>query len=96
MLYAFTLYALKVGGCLAAFYLFFKLCLSRETFHRLNRVVVLSVLVLSCVLPCCVVTIREEVEPMPVVVEQPVAEVVQMPMPVSEPFPWREGLGDSL
>ena len=93
MLYAFALYALKVGGCLAAFYLFFKLFMSRETLHRLNRVVVLGVLLLSFVLPFCVVTIREEVEPMPVQVEQPVAEVVQMPMPVSEPFPWRELLG---
>ncbi|MBQ1952639.1 MAG: TonB family protein, partial [Alistipes sp.] len=40
----------------------------------------------------CVVTIREEVEPMPVVVEQPLAEVVQMPLPVEESFPWREVL----
>ena len=92
MLYATTLYALKVGGCLAAFYLFFKLFMSRETLHRLNRVVVLSVLLLSFVLPFCVVTIREEVEPMPVVVEQPLTEVVQMPLPVEESFPWREVL----
>lgn len=92
MLYATMLYALKVGGCLAAFYLFFKLFMSRETLHRLNRVVVLGVLLLSFVLPFCVVTIREEVEPMPVVVEQPVAEVVQMPLPVEESFPWREVL----
>lgn len=92
MLYAFALYALKVGGCLAAFYLFFKLFMSRETLHRLNRVVVLSVLFLSFVLPFCVVTIREEVEPMPVVVEQPLTEVVQMPLPVEESFPWREVL----
>lgn len=92
MLYATMLYALKVGGCLAAFYLFFKLFMSRETLHRLNRVVVLSVLLLSFVLPFCVVTIREEVEPMPVVVEQPLTEVVQMPLPVEESFPWREVL----
>ena len=89
MLYATMLYALKVGGCLAAFYLFFKLFMSRETLHRLNRVVVLGVLLLSFVLPFCVVTIREEVEPMPVQVEQPLAEVVQMPLPVEEAFPWR-------
>lgn len=93
MLYAFALYALKVGGCLAAFYLFFKLFMSRETLHRLNRVVVLGVLLLSFVLPFCVVTIREEVEPMPVHVEQPLTEVVQMPLPVEESFPWREVLG---
>lgn len=93
MLYATMLYALKVGGCLAAFYLFFKLFMSRETLHRLNRVVVLGVLLLSFVLPFCVVTIREEVEPMPVVVEQPLAEVVQIPLPVEEAFPWHDLLG---
>ena len=58
MLSAFALYTLRVGALLAAFYLLFKLLLSRETLHRLNRVVVLSVLVLSFVLPFCVVTIR--------------------------------------
>jgi len=35
-MYALMIYSLKVGACLAVFYLFFKLLLSRETFHRLN------------------------------------------------------------
>ena len=39
-MYALMIYSLKVGACLAVFYLFFKLLLSRETFHRLNRIVV--------------------------------------------------------
>ena len=41
-MYTLMLYSLKVGACLAVFYLFFKLLLSRETFHRLNRIVVLA------------------------------------------------------
>ncbi|MFQ9211202.1 MAG: hypothetical protein ACLR3T_06810 [Alistipes finegoldii] len=46
-MYALMIYSLKVGACLAVFYLFFKLLLSRETFHRLNRIVVLAAMVLS-------------------------------------------------
>ena len=46
-MYTLMLYSLKVGACLAVFYLFFKLLLSRETFHRLNRIVVLAAMVLS-------------------------------------------------
>lgn len=41
-MYTLMIYSLKVGACLAVFYLFFKLLLSRETFHRLNRIVVLA------------------------------------------------------
>ena len=56
-MYTLMLYSLKVGACLAVFYLFFKLLLSRETFHRLNRIVVLAAMVLSFVLPLCVITV---------------------------------------
>ena len=35
---AFFIYILKSAVCLVLFYLFFKLLLSRETFHRFNRV----------------------------------------------------------
>ena len=56
-MYALMIYSLKVGACLAVFYLFFKLLLSRETFHRLNRIVVLAAMVLSFILPFCVITI---------------------------------------
>lgn len=59
-MYALLIYSLKVGACLAVFYLFFKLLLSRETFHRLNRAVVLGALLLSFVLPLCVITVYRE------------------------------------
>lgn len=45
------IYQLKVGLCLIAFYLLWKLLLSRETFHRFNRIALLAVMALALVLP---------------------------------------------
>ena len=45
------MYQIKVGICLIAFYLLWKLLLSRETFHRFNRVALLAVMALALVLP---------------------------------------------
>ena len=45
------IYQIKVGICLIAFYLLWKLLLSRETFHRFNRVALLVVMALALVLP---------------------------------------------
>ena len=47
----FLVYILKSSLCLAAFYLFYRLLLSRETLHRFNRVALLGVLLLSAVVP---------------------------------------------
>lgn len=47
----FFIYSLKVAFCLAAFYLLYKLLLSRETFFGFNRAVVLGLTGLSLVLP---------------------------------------------
>ncbi|WP_455954473.1 M56 family metallopeptidase [Alistipes finegoldii] len=86
-MYALMIYSLKVGACLAVFYLFFKLLLSRETFHRLNRIVVLAAMVLSFILPFCVITIYRE---LPAAPEMPAAEqLFEAPAePQPEPFPW--------
>ena len=43
----FFVYILKSSVCLAAFYLFYRLLLSRETFHRFNRIALLGVIILS-------------------------------------------------
>lgn len=56
---AFFIYSLKVGACLAWFYLFHKLLLSRDTLHTLNRWLLLAVMVLSLVLPLVHVTLAE-------------------------------------
>jgi hypothetical protein len=47
----FIIYQIKVGLCLIAFYLLWKLLLSRETFHRFNRVALLTVMALALVIP---------------------------------------------
>ena len=58
----FFVYILKSSVCLAVFYLFYRLLLSRETFHRFNRVVLLSILLLSCLLPLVEVTVEKQTE----------------------------------
>ena len=47
----FFVYSLKSSLCLTAFYLFYKLLLSRDTFHRFNRVALLSIMMLSTIIP---------------------------------------------
>jgi len=65
---AFLSYDLKVAVLIAAFYFCYRLLMERDTLHRLNRVVLLVTLVLSLVLPLCVVTLHETqwMEPLPV------------------------------
>ncbi|MBO5351214.1 MAG: TonB family protein [Alistipes sp.] len=78
-LHAFVLYSLRTALCLALFYLFFKWVLSRDTLHRLNRVVLLTAVVVAFLLPVCRVTIIEVVpapEPMPIPDELPMEEIV--------------------
>lgn len=58
----FLVYILKSAVCLAMFYLFYRLLLSKETFHRFNRIALLGVMLLSCLLPLVKVTV-EQVSP---------------------------------
>lgn len=78
-LHAFVLYSLRTALCLALFYLFFKWVLSRDTLHRLNRVVLLTAVVVAFLLPVCRVTIIEVVpapEPIAMTDELPMEEIV--------------------
>ncbi|NDV59022.1 carboxypeptidase-like regulatory domain-containing protein [Bacteroides sp. 519] len=59
---ALFVYILKVTICLAVFYLFYRLLLSKETFHRFNRIAVLGILVLSLIIPLCEITVKQETE----------------------------------
>ena len=54
------LYLLKVSVCIAAFYLVYTVTLSRETFFRLNRFVLLLAIILSIILPVWTLTITKE------------------------------------
>ena len=57
----FLIYDAKVAVLIVVFYMFYRLLLSRETFHRVNRVVLLLTAVASFVLPLCVITMHETV-----------------------------------
>ena len=59
---AFFVYIVKSAVCLAVFYLFYRLLLSRETFHRFNRIALLGILILSCAIPFVEVTMKEPME----------------------------------
>ena len=58
----FMIYDLKVAVLIAAFYFCYRLLMERETMHRLNRIVLLSSILLSLVLPLCVITLHETIE----------------------------------
>ena len=57
----FLIYQGKAAIALAVFYMFYRLLLSKETFHRFNRIVLLGTATLSFVLPLCVITFKEVV-----------------------------------
>ena len=91
----FFVYILKSSVCLAMFYLFYRLLLSKETFHRFNRVALLGVLVLSFLVPLVEVTSHEYSE-----MSQPFLSLEEMLLmadiesggvleETSVSFPWR-------
>jgi len=53
-------YILKSSLCLAVFYLFFKVMLSRETFHRFNRIVLVSLFVISLIIPFIEISLKSD------------------------------------
>ncbi len=91
---ALLTYTWRVAACLAVAWLFFRLLLGRETFCHLNRLVVLALLVLSFLLPLCVITVRREV-PIPYEIWLRAAEMQPAAAPASAaaPFPWAALLG---
>ena len=93
----FFVYILKSSVCLALFYLFYRLLLSNETFHRFNRMALLGLLVLSCLIPLMEVTVKDpsdvslpflSLEEMLMMASVESVEVVEEAEPVV--FPWRE------
>ena len=64
---SFLTYQLKVAVIMSVFYIFYRLFLIKDSWHRLNRIVLLSTALLSFLLPVCIITIHKtEVLPMPV------------------------------
>ena len=62
MLLEFLTYDLKVAVLIAVFYMFYRLMLARETFHRVNRIVLLRTALASYMLPLCVITMHKTVK----------------------------------
>ena len=94
----FLAYILKSAVCLAIFYLFYRLLLSKETFHRFNRMALLGVMLLSCLLPLVKVTVEQaspvnaqvmSMEDLLLMYQWNSEAVVEEG---SRPFHWQEGL----
>ena len=64
MIDQFLTYELKVAVLIAVFYIFWRLLVANETWHRLNRIVLIATAIASFVLPFCVITIHQTVEVM--------------------------------
>ena len=58
---AFLTYQFKVALILVCFFAFYRLLMSKETFHKLNRCLLTSMLMVSFILPFCVFTIHRYV-----------------------------------
>lgn len=75
---AFLVYILKVALLTAVFVLLYHLLLRRETFHRTARIVLVSSLIISYILPFCVITIHRPAQ----VVENREVAAIQTPAAV--------------
>ena len=53
----FLIHILKSSVCLSLFYLCYRMLLSKETFHRFNRLTLLGILILSFLLPFIEITL---------------------------------------
>lgn len=84
---AFLSYQFKVALILVCFYLFYRLLMSKETFHRLNRFLLVGMLLASFVLPFCVITIHR-IEPVPAMASvTPMASEQSAVVPIAMPEP---------
>ena len=75
----FLIYELKVAVLIAVFYIFWRLLTAKETWHRLNRIVLLSTAIASFVLPLCVITIHKTIE----VDAAPIETMVETTLPTT-------------
>ena len=86
----FLTYDLKVAVLICVFYMFYRLLLARETFHRVNRVVLILTAVASFVLPLCVITMHKTVT-MAAMPEVSIGDVGMLAVTEAEPaaFHWQ-------
>ncbi len=89
---AFFSYSLQSALCLAVFYLFYTVVLSRETFHRLNRYTLLAIMALSWMIPLLAgaLSFRTGANVVPeMIVEQPLATLSTGAVAPLEPSAWQ-------
>ncbi|MCQ2068269.1 MAG: M56 family metallopeptidase [Bacteroidaceae bacterium] len=88
---AFLTYQFKVALILVCFYLFYRLLMSKETFHKLNRFLLTSMVLSSFFLPFCVFTIHRYVpaEEMPSVMSRNAGEMA-VPMSMVPDFTFEQ------
>lgn len=83
----FLYYDIRVAVLIAVFYMFYRLLLSRDSLHQLNRFVLIGTAVASFVLPLCVITIHHT----ELIVEEPATALTQVtnlkPL-ISSQTPW--------
>ncbi len=82
----FFAYIIKSTICLTLFYLFYRLLLSKDTFHRFNRIALLSLIPLSVIIPFVNLSTKEAT-----VIQYPMINLEQflsvMEQPVQAPSP---------
>ena len=88
----FLIYEIKVAAALVVFYMFYRLMLRKETFHRFNRVVLVGTAVLAFLLPVCIITVKKPMELVQAVesafvqAEEPVAMELMPAVEASAPW----------
>lgn len=83
----FLYYDIRVAVLIAVFYMFYRLLLSRDSLHQLNRFVLIGTAVASFVLPLCVITIHHT----ELIAEEPVSALTQISNvnhQISNSTPW--------
>ena len=95
-MFDFITYLGQSALCLVALYIIYKATMSHETLHRLNRVTLLAMVVLSAVLPMCRIEIVREVDAVltPIVDEESVVAVATNAAP--ETVDYRPIIEDAL
>ena len=95
-MFGFITYLAQSALCLVALYIIYKASMSHETLHRLNRVTLLAMVVLSAVLPMCRIEIVREVDAVltPIVDEESVVAVATKAAP--ETVDYRTIMEDAL
>ena len=85
---SFLAYDIKVAVALAVFYMFYRLMLRKETFHRLNRIVLVGTMAVAFLLPLCIITIYKPMEMEAVSLEQGAIPLEGVAPVVEKSAPW--------